>query len=57
MSVNAFGLKCFIDSMQDQSGPVFVTFGKFKYQLVNVLDEDGKLVLVALAEGEQNVKC
>ena len=53
--MNAFGLKCFIDNLEDQSVPVYVTFGQFKYRLVNALDEEGRLVLVALAEGENNI--
>lgn len=53
--MNALGLKCFIDNMKDQSVPVFVTFGKFKYRLINAIDEEGRLMLVALAEGENNI--
>ena len=53
--MNAFGLKYFIENMEDPSVPVYVTFGEFKYRLVNALDEKDRLVLVALAEGENNI--
>jgi hypothetical protein len=51
--MNAAGLKHFIGDMTEDVVPVVVTFGRFEYRIINAVERDGKLLLVALAEGNQ----
>jgi hypothetical protein len=46
--MTANGLKSFIESMSEDVVPIVVTFGQFEYRVINALDKDGKLILVAL---------
>jgi hypothetical protein len=48
--MNALGLKCYIQDMTNVGVPVVVTFGAYEHQVINAVEKDGKLVLVALAE-------
>ena len=52
--MNALGLKCFIGDMTEDVVPIVVTFGMFEYRVINAVERDGKLILTALAEGNQN---